>query len=135
VIKDKLTVFVIRSLQPDADLLKCLKSFGYLIQEFHVIDRHFEINDREIRTEWYFVLYDNEYIQDSLIETIPVFMTWNNFDCFSLYKQIGEAPVNKASICPRMFRNTIKLSEFALYPELPSTRIETILNGWLYGNI
>lgn len=139
-----LTLFILKSGSPNADSKKTLNSFDgvkNLVTHNVYVDSLAQINAFEKGTDWYFVLYDDEIVDDSLLwvstekdgktmmySPLKIHLRQNNADVLVLYKKKNSI-VTKA---PRIFRKHIKLSN-TLMPENKTVKFDTILDGWIKG--
>jgi len=127
----ELTVFIKRSNHPMADLNKTKKSLkhkGFSVKEFVFIDKFENIDYEEISTVWYLVLYDNESLDEGLLESMQILLKELKTKIFAFYKSCEK---DKYSICPRLFRKEIRINPDCLYPIDKGVQIVNILNGFV----
>lgn len=139
-----LTLFILKSGSPDADSKKTLGSFSgvkNLVGQVAYLDSLSEINAIEKQNDWYFVIYDNEIVGDSLVRAViekdgqtmmycplKVHLRQTKADALILYKKQG-GNVTKS---PRAFRKHIQLSK-TLVPADKTIKFDTVLDGWIRG--
>lgn len=128
----ELTLFIKKSNHPASNrekTIKSLESDSFSIKEIVFIDKFENIDYEGIQTDWYMILHDNEALDESLLESIPVLLDdLGKTKCFAFYKNVGN---EKYSICPRLFRKEIKISTKVLYPRNEREPIVNILNGFV----
>lgn len=87
------------------------------------------VNETKKQHPWFFVIYDNECIEEALVAALRAFMQ-ASFDIVKVYKKELNS---KYSISPRMFREYIVLPEFGLLPTTwERLKMEICLNGFLH---
>ena len=87
------------------------------------------VNMTKKKHAWFFIIYDNEIIDEELVAALRVFMQ-AKFDIVKVYKKEID---DVYSISPRMFRKEIVLPEFGLLPNSwKELNMETCLNGFLH---
>ena len=123
-----LTLFIVRVNNEKSDVNKTIDSFGELIDTPIFINNLFELNKVEKYTNWYGIMYDDEWIQNHLKVALPIFFKECKADAFVIYKKIDK----RMYLCPRFYRKNVKLMEGSPIPEPSVTLIETILNGWVF---
>lgn len=126
-----ITLLVLKSGSPNSDSIRTVKSLKHedvILDEIIFIDKFRDINYRTIGSNWFIILYDDEFLDERLLEALSICDNQNNFDVFSCYKIDQE---RKVSICPRIFKNGVKIEENHLYPIFP-VKMEILLNGWIY---
>lgn len=127
----ELTLFIKKSNHPSSNknkTIKSLESNSFSVKEIVFIDKFENIAYEGIQTEWYMILHDNEALDESLLESIPVLLEEPKTKCFAFYKSVGE---EKYSICPRLFKKEVKISPKCLYPSNEREPIVNILNGFV----
>lgn len=123
-----LTLFILTVNNEKSDVKKTIDSFGDLIAASIFIDNLCGLNKVKKLTDWYGIMYDDEWIQDELKVALPIFFKECKADAFVIYKKIGK----RMYLCPRFYRKNVKLMEGSPIPEPSVTQIETILNGWVF---
>ena len=129
----EITLFIKKSNKPNANCTKTVKSFkheDFLLKDIYFIDKLTDIIYGKISTEWWIVLYDDEFIEKRLLDTFKLICNQYVFDAFSFYKIDKE---QKVTLCPRLFRNWVETEIERLYPSTP-VKMETILDGWIMEN-
>jgi len=121
-----ITLFIVQSCADAKDPTETIDSFGVLASEVHQVASLEEINSTDRENDWYGVIYDNERLDEPLLEGLKVFIDQSDADVLVLYKK-GET-VSKA---PRIFRRHITLKPGSLMPE-QDIKFETVLNGWIH---
>jgi hypothetical protein len=122
-----MTLFVVNSCADAQDPTESIDSFGALASEVNEVASLNEINGTVRGEDWYGVIYDDEVIDERLLEGIKVFLKESSADVLVLFKTNGE----KGSYSPRIFRSHITLQEGSLMPE-QDVRFERVLNGWIH---
>ena len=122
-----ITLFVVQSCADAKDPTKTIRSCAEITSEVHQVASLDEINSTDRGSDWYAVLYDNERLDEQLLEGLKVFLIETNVDVFVLYKTNGDT----ASKSPRIFRRHITLKDGSLMPE-QDVKFETVLNGWVH---
>ena len=130
-----LDLFVIGGHQPNSDFVRAVTSFNGRIHRMYSVDNMSEINRIEKESEWYGVIYDNETIQEELLEALPVFFEQSKADVLIAYR--GNDDNSKpASKGPRFFREGVILSDKHLNVDDEEGLVfDTILNGWVLNNV
>lgn len=121
-----ITLFVVQSCADEKDPAKTIVSFNGITSEVHQVASLDEINSTDRANDWYAVVYDDERIDERLLEGLKVFTDQSDADVLVLFKT-GET-VSKA---PRIFRRHITLKNNSLMPE-QDVKFETVLNGWIH---
>jgi len=127
----ELTLFIKKSGNPIANCAKTSRSFRHEdvdLKEIIFIDKLGDIVYEKIKTEWFVVFYDDEYIEPNLLSSMLIGSKCENYDVFSFYKMDYDT---KVTICPRMFRKEVRLDKDHLYP-IPPVRMEVLLDGWVF---
>jgi len=124
-----LTLFILPSGQPNADLGQTIESFkrsGILFKAVSIKDWR-GINSYRDKDEWYGIFWDNEGIDSNLETALPEHLKNRPPEALILYKRLGE---EKAEYRARFMRRSVWLTEdFA-----PISRwicYETVLDGWV----
>jgi len=106
---------------------RSLKHKDVALRDIIFVDKLSDIDYGKIKTDWWIVLHDDEMIEDRLLDAMIMGSKCENFDAFSFYKKDQDGRI---TICPRMFRNHVRLEKDHLYPIMP-VRMETLLDGWV----
>ena len=131
-----LTLFIVNSDSQHADRAKTEASFGDIPQHIVPVWNFKDINTTQKNTEWYGVIYDDEYIEDALKVSLNIFFE-SDADVLIVYRKelTDELHITKA---PRFFRKHVLLQEESLLPQeivygigVNLLKFETILNGWI----
>ena len=122
-----ITLFVVQSCADAKDPAETISSFGSVASEIHRVASLAEINSTDRANDWYAVLYDNERLDEQLLEGLKVFIKQSDADALVLFKKKGDT----ASKSPRIFRRHITLKDGSLMPE-QDVKFETVLNGWIH---
>jgi hypothetical protein len=123
-----LTLFVLPSGMPNADLNQTVQSFnrsGIPFKTVQVTDWR-EINAYD-KDKWYGIFWDNEGIDANLETALPIHLGHNKADALIVYKRIAE---KEAEYRPRFFRCAVWLKE-GFAPLATFITYETILDGWI----
>jgi len=126
----ELTLFIKRSNSENANSENTISSFKnseVILKDVIFIDNLLDIDYGRIKTDWWLILYDDEIIEDRLLEVFPFIRYQLFFDCFSLYRRNLEG---KITYCPRLFRKEVHTRIDYLYP-LEEVKLETLLDGWI----
>jgi len=126
----ELTLFIKRSNSENANSENTISSFKnseVILKDVIFIDNLLDIDYGRIKTDWWLVLYDDEIMEDRLLEVFPFIRDQLFFDCFSLYRRNLEG---KITYCPRLFRKEVHTRIDYLYP-LEEVKLETLLDGWI----
>lgn len=130
-----LTLFLLKSGDPkNTDRLASVKSLAKITEKVVIVEdednKFLYVNNTKKETDWYAILYDNEYVDDMLSEAIPIFLEQCKADVLVFYRKKNKklAVVHK---CPRIFRKDVRLKFNSLMPVQPELVFETVLNGWL----
>ena len=126
----QLTIIIKKTNELNANCSKAVRSFRHKdisLCDIIFIDKFSDIVYGMIKSDWYFVLYDDEIIDELLLEALTIAGDDPSFDVFSCYKLDSE---QKVTVCPRMFRKYVQIEKEFLYP-IMSVKMETLLNGWV----
>jgi hypothetical protein len=126
----ELTLFIKRSNSENANSTNTISSFKnpeVILKDIIYIDNLLDIDYGRIKTDWWLVLYDDEVIEDRLLEVFPFIRDQLFFDCFSLYRRNLEG---KITYCPRLFRKEVHTRIDYLYPK-EEVKLESLLDGWI----
>jgi|GEM_PF-2044403 len=130
-----LDLFVISVHQPNSDFVEAVSSFNGRTHRMYTVENMSEINEIEKDSEWYGVIYDNELIQEELLEALPVFFEQSQADVLIAYRD-NEDNLKPASMGPRFFRRDIMLRDDCLnVAEEDGLVFDKILNGWILNNV
>jgi len=125
-----LTLCIIPSLKPNADVEKTIESFkktGLSIKAV-VVSCWREINDLRNKGDWFAIFWDNECLSIGLQRALPEHLaTRRSEEILILYKRLAD---DKAEYRMRIMRRGIWLIE-DFRPLSPWYRAETILDGWV----
>ena len=121
-----ITLFVVQSCADAKDPAKTIASCAGIASEVHQVTSLAEVNSTDRVNDWYAVLYDNECLDEQLLEGLKVFIEQSDADALVLFKT-GDKP----SKSPRLFRRHITLQNNSLMPE-QDVKFETVLNGWVH---
>ena len=122
-----ITLFVVQSCADAKDPTGTIASCAEITSEVHQVANLGEINSTDRDNDWYAVLYDNERLDEQLLEGLKVFIKQSKADALVLFRKNGD----RASKSPRMFRRHITLGDNTLMPE-QDVVFETVLNGWVH---
>ncbi len=125
-----LTLFAIEadSLQ---DPERAIESFGDIVEKSHILDGR-RIDNIPVGTDWYGYIYSDEWIDEQLKESLPVFLAAGYFDCLVLFKRVVDQGEPRVFTSPRIFKQSVKLAKDMLVPEHPGPlTFEKCLNGWI----
>lgn len=124
-----LTLFILKSGSLDADPQRTLRSFvnkKVAVTQVCNLATISGINEIEKENDWFFVIYDNEIIGESLITVLDVYLKQSKRDVLVLYKK---SPTITKS--PRVFRKHVKLMPDTLIPSDKTIKFDTVLDGWI----
>jgi len=137
-----LTLFILKSGDPNADPKKTLDSFNGVknfVSHYVYADSLEAINSFEKETDWYCIIYDNEIVDDSLVRVpfekdgrtmlycpLKIHLRNNKADVLVLFKK-QDGVMSKA---PRIFRKHVKLSD-SLMPPDKTLKFDRVLDGWI----
>lgn len=125
-----ITLFIVQSCADPKDPSVTEKSFDGIADDVHCVSALSEVNGMERRNDWYGVFYDDEHIDEPLLEGLKVFIRESDADMLVLLKKNGEHYFKS----PRLFRRHITLRDGSLLPESGSVPFQTVLNGWVLPN-
>lgn len=124
-----LTLFILVTTEENRSIKKTLNSLEDIDHEYIIVGSIDKINNSERKTDWYLVLYDNEFLSLDLSSALKSILTMNvPFDALIFLEKYN----GKFYQSPRLFKNHVKLRENSLLPENCSTKMERILDGWIY---
>jgi len=141
-----LTVFILES-SKGKDIQKLKESFANTMASFshiqpdvkvpgidcvfNLVQRIGQINSTIKEGDWFMVLYDNEYIDPSLLKSLPTFMSHTEFDVYVIMKRTLGNKGLETTQAPRLFQSTLMLQPDSLLPIREDIQSERILNGWI----
>lgn len=124
-----LTLFILKSGDPKADSNALLKSFNHMAPDIVFAGSIKVISDfPDMRTKWYIVMYDNEKLDQNLMEALPVYLEHSKSDVVVMFK-IDEN--DEVTTAPRLFRKDVILRENCLLPRDKSLKFDRALDGWI----
>ena len=126
-----LTLFVVQSCADPKDAGETVASFAGLCEDVWRVPNIQAINEVAVTTNWYGVIYDNEHIDEPLLEGLKVFVRESEADVLVLLK---ETKHKRYFRCPRMFRRDVMLKESVLLPARGGLVFDTVLNGMIHDN-
>jgi hypothetical protein len=130
----ELTLIIKKSGMKNANCSKTVKSLRNKDINLHdiiFIDKFSDIVYGMIKSDWWIILYDDEFMENRLVEALVIAGDCERFDAYSCYKAFySEDKDPVITICPRMFRRGIQIEQDVLYPIMP-VKMETILDGWV----
>ena len=127
----QLTIVIRKVNRDTSHCTRTVKSFRHEdieLKDVIFIDKLTDIDYGMIKSDWWIVLSDDEWIDPRLLDAMIMGSKCEQFDAFSFYKVDKE---KKVTICPRMFRRGIRIEQDRLYPVLP-VKMETLLDGWVF---
>lgn len=125
-----LTLIIKRSKSEKANPDKTIESLNHpevILKDVIYIDNLSDIDYGMIKTDWWLILYDDEVVEDRLVDVFPFIQDQWMFDCFSLYRHDLEG---KITFCPRLFRKEVQTRTDYLYPR-EEVKMEKLLDGWI----
>lgn len=125
-----ITLFVVQSAADAKDTWQTIDSFDDMASEVHEVASLSEINSTDRVNDWYAVIYDDEHVNEELLEGLKVFADHTDADVLILFRLKDD----KLFRSPRLFRRHITLREDCLMPEQEGIKFETVLNGWILSN-
>jgi len=112
-----LSLFILPSGRENANPEKTFKSLHGLVKRVKFVSSIDSINLYRKSTDWYGVLYDNEYVDADLKVGIEMAFQFPVVDFFVLCKRdIGKDLMSVFTKCPRLFRKHVLLQENTLLP-------------------
>lgn len=109
---------------------KFLKSFGGNRPDIVCVGSIQQIN-MAVKTSWYMVLYENEWLSDGLYQIIEHFTENTSSDALVLFKKISD---EKAAKSPRVFRRWVQLRHDQLMPAHSLISYEHLLDQFMFGD-
>jgi hypothetical protein len=125
-----LTLFVVQSCADPKDPGPTVRSFEGLASEIYFVPDIKSINEQMVQTDWYAVIYDDEHIDEPLMEGLKVFIKESQSDMLILMKKKKDAFFRG----PRLFRRDVMLRGDTLLPEKEGVEFDTVLNGFIHDN-
>lgn len=125
-----LTLFVVQSCADPKDPDRSVKSFDGLADEIYFVPNIQAINEATVANEWYAVIYDDEHIDEQLMEGLKVFVKESHADMLILMKKSKNGYFRG----PRLFRQNVILRWDTLLPEKADLSFDTVLNGLIHDN-
>ena len=125
-----LTLFVVQSCADAKDPSDTVRSFDGLANEIHFVPNLHAVNEAMVHSDWYAVIYDDEHIDEPLMEGLKVFIEESPADMLVLLKKSGESYFRS----PRLFRNHVMIRDDSLLPALDDLSFDTVLNGMIHDN-
>ena len=126
-----LTLFVVQSCADPRDTGPTVRSFDGLTSEVYFVPNLQAINEVVVKTDWYAVIYDDENIDEPLLEGLKVFVQESPADMLILMKESKDQAYFR---CPRLFRRDVMLREDTLLPTKEGLEFDTVLNGMIHDN-
>ena len=108
------------------------KDFENLNINFHVVQRVDQINKIVKEGEWYMTLFDNEFIDPSLLRVLHVYMAQEQFNVYVIMKRTQDEEADRVvTESPRLFRSELALQDGSFLPESEDLHSERNLDGWI----
>ncbi len=124
-----LTLFILKSGQPEADSKKAKASFGSVVSEVIEVNSLGDIDPSKMKNSWYGICYDNERADEGLEASLKIFLKHSDADVLILYSKHDNGTKSKA---PRLFRQSVRIRSDSLMPEHEyALKFDAILNGWI----
>lgn len=128
-------IVILPSGSPIADAEKTAWSFAGI---FPVAVRHkpdlASVIHAPIREDWFFVIYDDEQVEEALFRALSVYMQAESIDLFICMKRIIDKELKTLRVfqAPRLFRRHIRPQADSLVPQ-DMDRIcwSRALDGWI----
>lgn len=125
-----LTLFILKSGQPEADSKKLKESLGFVVTETIKVEALEDVDPAGIKNTWYGVFYDNEQADEGLEASLKVFLTHSDADVLVLFKRFKDK--DSMSKSSRLFRKNVRVRSDCLMPEYEyALKTDAILNGWI----
>lgn len=122
--------FVHKTYGRDSNFEFCENSLKGVAGEIVPVQNLAQVNIAFKRFPWYMVIYDNEFIDAHLGETLMPFLRMTKSNVIVLHKVEGD---EKFSMCPRIFKSHLYLREDQLFPSNPYyLTFEHITSGWIF---
>jgi len=122
-----LTLFILKSGDPNADYEKLINSFDHMTPDVVFVGDIRAINISK-KQNWYIVMYDNEIIDQNLMEALPVYLEHSTSDVVVLFKR---NELDEVTTSPRLFRKDVCLREDCLLPDDKGLKFDRALDGWI----
>jgi signal peptidase I len=116
----------------DPDENRLLNSFGDIVLHVKKTQPGTALPDPGVDTDWYMVLYDNEYLGKGLAVALPTFLAHVEFDYFTMYKRTGTEGNMKYYMSPRLYQKRIRLNGESLVPVGHNLQATAILDGYIF---
>ena len=124
-----LALYILKTNELNRSVTKTVKSVDYLSHQFSVIGDINEINETNHKTDWYLVLYDNEYLSYDLGKAVESILKMEiSFDALIFLQKDTDGKFYQS---PRLFKQHVRLAKGCLLPEDRSIKMERILDGWV----
>lgn len=124
-----LTLFVKLTNEPNKSVERTLSSLSNLYNEVYFVDDINEINYYEKETDWYLVLYDNEFVSVDLKDAIGNILKMEiDLDAIIFLEIYSDGTMFQS---PRMFKKNVSLKWNSLMPVDKFSNLERILDGWI----
>jgi len=123
-----LTLFILKSGDSNAAPEKTVTSFAHMNPKVKMVSDIKMINATKKRTKWYTVMYDNERLDQNLMEALPIHLTFQAHDIIVLFKRNDK---DEMTMAPRIFRSAIKLRDNCLLPDGSGLKFDRALDGWI----
>ena len=125
-----LTLFIVQSCADPKDTARTRMSFSGLADTIVEVPNIQAINEEPVEHDWYAVIYDDEHIEEQLLEGLKVFIGESPADMLVLLKH-SDGQYFKA---PRLFRRDVILRDDSLLPVKEGLEFDTVLNGMIRDN-
>jgi len=127
-----MNIFILPSGSAQADSKKTAESFEGIPFMYKQVDSLQDIIYEDTEGDWYMIMYDDEYIDENLAKSIPVYLL-SQFDVMECYRKTGE---KTGTISPRLFRGHIKPQWDSLLPaDIQNLKTTRILDGWIQPHV
>jgi hypothetical protein len=139
-----MTLYVIPNDSPEkANSRRLIDSLRGFIDEATLVGNRKFNEIEETKNEWFCIMYDNEYLDERLRESLLTFLDSSMpFDFLTLYKRVhfvkrkeggGLQKEAKLYTGPRIFRKGTKLvdGDFIMPVDAEKLNGQIILNGWV----
>jgi len=124
-----LTLFILKSGSEDADPKRARSSFGHQVSVTIELNALEDVNNEDVLTPWYGIIYDDEQADEQLEASLKTFLMYSPADVLSIFKKLSGGRIEK---CSRIFKKTVCVRTDSLVPvDSGALNIDTILNGWI----